>query len=406
MAPSTLPGLADPLRWLLGDQCARFLSDSYEQRAIVARHGEPARFRGLLSIADIDRIVAEHDLKRGMLMLADSARRLEESAFVSPSGAIDRAAVAHHYQLGATIILNQLQESDGDMAALCRALEKLFSCHVQTNTYLTPPSSQGFRTHYDNHDVFVIQIEGEKTWTLYDRPVAAPYRGEQFEPGAGRPVGEPAEVFVLKAGDCAYVPRGLLHDAATTGDQPSLHITCGLIVRTWADLMLEAISQVCVEDPAFRRSLPPDFARPDFDRTRLAAPFEALVQRLSSQASPDNALNLAIQDFIASREPDVSGAIAGAHAPLAASYAARPSIWRIEEEQVDGAPGVRLVSSTVNQSFPGLSRGDLERMMSGEPFGPGDLEGSGGQKVLRQLVAAGMIAAIPPKRAIQVQPAE
>lgn len=393
MKPS---GLADPLRWLLGDQCAGFLSESYEQKPIVARHGDPGRFRDLLSIADIDRIVAELDLKRGMLMLADSARRLEESAYVSPSGAIDRAAVAHHYQLGATVILNQLQESDGDMAALCRALETLFSCHVQTNTYLTPPHSQGFQTHYDNHDVFVIQIEGEKTWTLYDRPVAAPYRGEQFEPGADRPVGEPAEVFVLKAGDCAYVPRGFMHDAATTGDEPSLHITCGLIVRTWAELILEAVSQVCVEDPAFRRSLPSDFARADFDRTRFSASFGALIQRLSTQASPDGALDLAIHEFISSREPDVSGAIAGAHAPLATSYAARPSIWRVEEEQVDNATVVRLVSSTFNQSLPGLSRSDLERLMSGEPFSPQAFEASGGAQIVRQLVAAGMIAAITP----------
>lgn len=396
VTPSHLSGLADPLRWLLGSHSDRFMTDVYEQQAIVARHDAPGRFRDLLSIGQIDRIVAELDLKRGMLMLADSARRLAESSFVSPSGAVDRAAVAHHYQQGATIILNQLQESDGNLAALCRALEKLFSCQVQTNTYLTPPFSQGFRTHYDNHDVFVIQIEGEKTWTLYDRPVAAPYRGEQFETAQDRPVGEPAEVFVLKAGDCAYVPRGLLHDAATTGDQPSLHITCGLIVRTWADLILEAVSQVCVEDPEFRRSLPPDFSRADFERGRLAATFDTLMKRLAKQATPYNALDLAIHEFITSREPDVSGSITGAHSPLATAYAARPSIWRIDEEQADGAPAVRLVSSTLTQTFPGLSRADLERLMSGKPFSPADFEVAGGAPLVRRLVSAGLIAAVTP----------
>jgi len=244
--------------------------------------------------------------------------------------------------------------------------------------------------------VFVIQIEGEKTWTLYDRPVAAPYRGEQFEAADDRPVGEPAEVFVLKAGDCAYVPRGMLHDAATTGDQPSLHITCGLIVRTWADLVLEAVSQVCVEDPEFRRSLPAGFARADFDRSRLAAPFQALMQRLVKQASPDSALDLSIHEFIASREPDVSGAIAGAHAVLATAYAARPSIWRIDEEEVDGPPTLSLISSTVNQAFPGLSRAELERVMSGQPFAPSVLDVAGGEPLIRRLVAAGMIAAAAP----------
>jgi ribosomal protein L16 Arg81 hydroxylase len=39
---------------------------------------------------------------------------------------------------------------------------------VQTNIYLTPASNQGFRTHYDNHDVMVVQVEGEKLWRFYN----------------------------------------------------------------------------------------------------------------------------------------------------------------------------------------------------------------------------------------------
>ncbi|WP_370650460.1 helix-turn-helix domain-containing protein [Brevundimonas sp.] len=56
----------------------------------------------------------------------------------------------------------------------------------------------------------------------------------------------------------------------------------------------------------------------------------------------------------------------------------------------------RLISSTLNQSFPGLSRSDLEGLMSGEPFSPQAFEASGGAQIVRQLVAAGRIAAITP----------
>lgn len=384
-------GFADPLNWLLGDGAQGFIADAYERTAIVARHDDPDRFRQLLSLAAIDRFVSELDLQRGMLGMTDASRRIEESEFVMDTGAVDRAAVARLYDEGATIILNQLQQSDGALAGLCRSLEMLFNCHVQTNIYLTPPSSQGFHTHYDNHDVFVLQIEGEKSWRLYDRPVEAPYRGEEFTPNT-YPVGEPVQTFVLRAGDCAYVPRGLMHDAATSGDTPSLHITCGLILRTWADLILEAVSEVCVKDPAFREGLPPGYARPDFDRDSLRPAFDALIRRLADQANPDSALDLAVNEFISTREPDVSGAILRAHGPLADRYVARPSLWRIEPETIDGEPGVRLIAPGGELIFAGLSREVLEDALSGRPFALGDL-GPAGEKIVRRLVVAGLVTA-------------
>lgn len=384
--------LTAPLSWLLGDAASGFIEDAYERRAVVARHDDPERFRSLLSLAEVDRIVSELDLQRGMLVLTDARRRIEESEFVSSAGAVDRAAVARHYQQGATIILNQLQESVGTLAALCRSLEQTFSCHVQTNTYLTPPSNQGFHTHYDNHDVFVIQIEGEKTWRLYDQPVEAPYRGEGFEPGV-YPVGEPVQTFVLRAGDCAYVPRGLMHDAATSGERPSLHITCGLIVRTWADLMLEAVSEVCVKDTAFRRSLPAGYCNADFDRSTLEPVFTALMHRLVEQARPEAAVDLAVDQFIASREPDVSGVIARAHATAATRHVARPSLWRFEEETIEGKPVLRLIAPGGDLDFPTTARRDLELALSGTSFGLDGLDPTEGPEMLQRLTAAGLITA-------------
>src|SRR5262249_14351242 len=148
---------------------ADFFARVFESEALVIDHKSSKRFEGLLSINVVDRIVTNVDLREGQLDLADAARSLMRSDYVDSAGYVDRGAVADHYRGGATIILNQAHQYEPPLARFCRALEIVFSCHVQTNIYLTPPNAQGFRTHYDNHDVFVLQIEGEKDWRLYDK---------------------------------------------------------------------------------------------------------------------------------------------------------------------------------------------------------------------------------------------
>jgi hypothetical protein len=34
--------------------------------------------------------------------------------------------------------------------------------------YLTPPGTQGFAPHYDDVEVFILQLEGKKRWRLYE----------------------------------------------------------------------------------------------------------------------------------------------------------------------------------------------------------------------------------------------
>ena len=381
--------LEEPLDWLLGRAAEGFLAGAFEREPVIVHHDDPQRFRALLSIAAVDRKVAEQDLREGMLAMVDATRPVDISDFVASSGAIDRVAVARLYRRGATIILNQVHQSDIALAAFCRSVERVFSCHVQTNIYLTPPGSQGFHTHYDNHDVFVLQVEGEKTWRLYDRPVEAPYRGERFEPGR-HPVGEPSHSFVLKAGDCAYLPRGLMHDASTSGDAASLHITCGLLTRTWADLVLEVISEVCVDDPAFRRSLPPGFANRDFDRTAAQDHFRALVADLPARARIDGALDLLTEQFIRSREPDVLGAIEGGSRPPGRRYRARPSLWRLLDEE----GGLRLIAPGGDLTFSRAPRAVIERALSGDPFKPEDLGDDQADELIRRLTVAGLIERI------------
>ena len=255
--------------WLLDPVLpTTFFREFYERKPLLIQRQQPAKFQALLTIADIDRYLAASTPCRPDVFLVDAARELkpEDYAFPEPPGRIDLPRAYQLFATGATISLSQLHERWAPLAALCRAVEKTFSSHFQTNIYLSPPNAQGFKTHFDSHDVFVLQVSGSKLWTLYDTGIVLPLRGQAFDPGKHAP-GPPTREFTLQAGDLLYCPRGLFHSARST-DEASLHITLGLIGKTWTDVMIEAVSAACLELPAFRANLPIGFANEGFDASR------------------------------------------------------------------------------------------------------------------------------------------
>ncbi len=384
------PWLVDPLGYLIGARREEdFFARTYEREALVVHHNAPERFAGLISIDAIDRIVTTLDLREGQLALANAASNVDSDAYVDGASFIDRGAVADYYRRGSTIILNQAHQFDPALARLCRGLEYVFSSHVQTNIYLTPPNAQGFRTHYDNHDVLVIQVEGEKAWRLYDVPIATPFRGEGFEPGKYE-AGELRQEFVLKPGDCAYVPRGMMHDAQTSGDHASLHITVGLITRTWADLMLEAVSEAALRSPELRRSLPPGFARADFDRDKARAQLKTLAHALADDVKLDPALDLMVDTFIRSRPAHNRFAVSDIGAISATdrfqSQTRTPS--RIAEDGDD----IVLICAGGELKFAPDQRTALELALGGKAFTTADLNVEKPEGLVSTLLAYGLIA--------------
>jgi len=383
------PWLVDPLGYLIGaGREDDFFARIYEREALIVHHDAPERFAGLISLDDIDRIVTTLDLREGQLSLANAAAHVDSDAYVDEANFIDRGAVADHYRRGSTIVLNQAHQFDPALARLCRGLEHVFSSHVQTNIYLTPPSAQGFRTHYDNHDVLVIQVEGEKAWRLYDMPISTPFRGEGFEAGKYEP-GELRQEFVLKPGDCAYVPRGLMHDAQTSGDKPSLHITVGLITRTWADLMLEAVSEAALRSPDLRRSLPPGFARANFDRSQARAHLKTLMQTLVNDVKLDPALDLMVDTFIRSRPAHNRFAVRDIGAFTATDrFQAQPRTpFRIAEDGDD----IVLICAGGELKFTPDQRATLELALSGQPFALADLKIEKAEGLVSALLAYGLL---------------
>ncbi len=380
----------DPLGYLIGaERTGSFMDSVYEREALVAAHNEPDRFTPLISIDAIDRLISQVDLREGQLDLADASKQIGRSDYVDDAGLIDRGAVADFHRGGATIIMQHAHQLEPTLGRFCRALEWTFSAHAQTNLYLTPPNAQGFRTHYDNHCVFVAQVAGEKLWRIYEKPIDTPFRGEGFEPGVYQS-GELKQEFVLKAGDCAYVPRGLMHDAATSGTEPSLHITVGLITRTWADLLLEAVSEVALRTPELRRSLPAGYARPGFDREQARTQLRSLAERVAADIRLDDALDLIADAFRRGRGADNRFAIRDAAISVRGDdgFVAQSHLhFRLAE---DGETLV-LIAPGGEIKFKHAQRPAVERALSGQRFTPNELGGDDPEGLAAKLLAYGLI---------------
>jgi len=384
---------SDPLTYLIGPTPNdEFFESYFEQQPLLALRNEPDRFNDLLSLDRIDEVIASEELQTGALDMARAEPRIRREDYTFSNGTVDRGAVVNQFGNGATIILPHLHTHDATLADFCRAMENVFCTHLQTNIYLTPPGNQGFNIHYDDHDVFVVQISGAKDWRLYESPIQNPFRGEAFSPDVHK-AGEPTKTFTMKAGDCIYIPRGLMHDANTAGDEPSLHITVGLIVKTWADLMLEAVSEVALREPAFRRALPPGFARDDYDRKAAEDYFKKLVTGFAANADFEESFELFIENFIRSRSPNTRGGVVSASKPILPDdrFCLRPNTpFRLrsnDEEALLIAPGGEIPVDV--KAVKGL-----EQALSGKSFGIevfADLPGEEAQKVLKKIVAFGLV---------------
>jgi len=388
--------IEDALGFLIAPMArAAFLDRHYEQAALLTRRGEPHRYADLLTLDTLDRFIAGTDLREGMLDLTNRRSRPARESYIDSRGRVDPVAVAELYMDGATIILPHLHDSMANLGEFCRSLEEVFSCHIQTNIYLTPrvnedgSANQGFPPHYDNHDVFVMQISGRKAWRLYGTPVETPYRGEQFDI-ATHQAGDVTEEFTLEPGDCLYIPRGLMHDAENVGEEPSLHITVGLITKTWADLLLESISELALAEPAFRRSLPAGFAARDFDRAAAQRHFDTLVDLIAAKAGMDGAFDLLADNFMRARKPNTVGVIAAAQQPITETtrfHRRRFVPWNVADD--DG----KLVLIGPGEDLE-LEAGDgdaLDIALSGDQFTPADLKCEKPIALARTLWAAGYL---------------
>lgn len=117
--------------------------------------------------------------------------------------------------------------------------------NAYTNAHLFISNSAGatFVPHWDDHAVFILQLEGRKNVVLYDFIETAVVTGQKghFVPGEHL---ENAKLFenVLEPGDFLYIPRGMPHYLESNGC--SLSVSIGVFSFTNFDLVKSTLNEI------------------------------------------------------------------------------------------------------------------------------------------------------------------
>ena len=282
------------------------------REATLWRHisaASPGRFAGLLSVAALDALLVTDAARAPRIAMADAGQpgsaSVAEAEYCLPDGRVDPLRLLARFDAGATLVVSQLQDLHPPLAGFCRGLEKLFLHGVQANAYLTPPGAQGFRVHYDTHDVLVLQVEGEKAWRIWPgQLVSHPTRRTPWQREMA-PEGEPV-ALTLRPGEALYLPRGTLHEARGQAAAASLHLTIGLLEPSWAEAIRLLLDRLEATQPPLREPFPSwRLAEPGAAPALLAG----LATRLTALACPEalEQLSLGLLDALAEQRMPLPG---------------------------------------------------------------------------------------------------
>jgi len=241
-----------------------FRSRYWERQPLIVHRKDPEYYGDLFTLRDFDEAIIRSS---DYVKLANAATKKNVSYKNQATEGLE--GVLSDMRAGGTLVLDQLHHREPKLSLLCRVLAAELGHRFQVNLYLTPSRGKGFTPHWDNHDVFILQTVGSKSWNIEKQRRVFPGKTDSMGDD-GRELRGDLHSFVLEQGDLIYIPRGFVH-AAECESEPSLHITLGVTGVFWDDLLYAAVKSAILQDERLRHTLPLGF---------LQAPNDAIIKRL------------------------------------------------------------------------------------------------------------------------------
>jgi ribosomal protein L16 Arg81 hydroxylase len=240
----------------------RFLAHHWEERPLYVR-GRRGKFAWLGFGVDELRACALREAGARFKAAIVDAQGNHREVRVDPRH-FDEAFAA-----GMTLCLGDVDRFHAAVADLAAsAKEELgLAGKVAFASYLSPDGG-GFGMHFDQHEVFTLQIAGTKRWRYSARPAVLSPQSDltaerdahqsflEEHPWARFPLPRERDLVeaVLRPGDVLYMPAGTWHRARGEGFSLALSMTC--VPLSVGALIADFLEERLTADRSWRRSLP------------------------------------------------------------------------------------------------------------------------------------------------------
>ncbi|HEX7829656.1 MAG TPA: cupin domain-containing protein [Thermoanaerobaculia bacterium] len=290
-----------------------FFTAYWEREPLLTSGRDPHFFRSLFALRDVDHYIARHRPRAGKGIDLVTSDGFVADNYMHGDGVANLRLVTESYLAGSTIVLSGLEETWEPLVRLSRAIEGELSHPISMTVYATPPRFRGVKPHFDTQENFLLQVEGTKTWRVWKPVQELPPVEGSYVPVTRDRLGEPIFEGVMHPGDSLYIPRGFVHEGVA-GDDPSLHVTVDVHVRTWEDFVNDAVAAMAARDPRFRRSLPVGFL--NGDPAALESELRDFLASLHQHARVSDAIAKHAEMLIVKKTPPADGHFSSLHAEI------------------------------------------------------------------------------------------
>ncbi|XP_066555579.1 ribosomal oxygenase 2 [Amia ocellicauda] len=286
-----------------------FFQDYWEKKPLLLQRNDPslaAYYQSLFQLSDLKGLCGralEYGRDLNICRCVNGKKKV-----LNKDGKVNYSQLKKDFDTKkATIQFHQPQRFKDELWRIQEKLECFFGALVGSNVYITPQKGQGLPPHYDDVEVFILQLEGEKHWRLYEPTVPLP---REYSLETEERIGSPTHEFILKAGDLLYFPRGVIHQADTpAGVEHSTHLTISTYQNmSWGDFLMDAMPGVVLDsignDVALRAGLPRNILMDTNSSHSTAKQLAGFLRRLADNMEGQELRSMDMKrDFISSRLP-------------------------------------------------------------------------------------------------------
>ncbi len=232
----------------------KFRNDFWEAQPLHIERTDFSYFENLLSEEKIIDFVQGGAAVFPEVQAINARSPVPVADYTTDKKAVSAQKLTQFYAAGATIVVSEVHKKFPALQELCVQFSRDFRMKCQANAYLSPAGNQGFHSHYDTHDVFVLQVAGRKKFRFYSAGIKLPFTEDIYTP-ENKAKSELLDEIEVSAGDTLYIPRGIVHDAIADEGESSLHITLGAFPFIARDLLQEMVQVAAESDVEWRSSV-------------------------------------------------------------------------------------------------------------------------------------------------------